>query len=455
MEFGRFLNFEKNNLFNMRFHSDFCLLLSVVLIFATVQLVFSKEPAYNGKPLSEWICCGSPNEQNEAILHIGADAVPILIHLLGSNDKDMKQVAARLESSGLREMVANDDESTITGIRETVSQAFGTLGTNAEFAIPQLIKILDSDDDDVSPYAASALGQIGPKGIEALTNALCTAEKPSTRQNIAIGLGQNGVNSNDATQLLVRLLKDKSSDVRRIAATYLGTSDGKIVIPALIPLLDDGDPLARQAAAVTLGSYGAQAKILAPKLLTLYTNNPDPSILESLKKIDLETAKNAELLLVNSEPINPLRLDYISVDLKTGLKLIAGGYYRAGLFSATNILLSKAELYDPKTRHWIETGEMKTPRFGGIAILLQNGKVLVAGGEGAEGALSSAELYDPVVGGWVKTGSLKKPHAGGKAFLKSDGKVIIYSGGWSPRVLPFNQETFNPIDGTWMAIPNK
>lgn len=443
------------NTFARRLNDMRGVMLALSLWSLTIQGVSAKEPVYNGKPLSEWICCGSPNEQDEAILHIGTNAVPILIKLLGANDKQMKWVAARLESSGLREMVASDDGGTITGIRETASQAFGTLGTNAEFAIPQLIKLLDKDDEDVTPYAASALGQIGPKGIAALTHALSTTEKASTRQNIAIGLGQNSPNSDAAAQILIVLLKDKSPDVRRVAAGYLGTRNGDVEIPALLPVLDDTDPLTSQAAAVALGSYGRQARIAAPKLLSLYTNNPDPSVLSALKKIDFETAKKAELLVINSGPLNPMRLDYAHITLKTGLELVSGGYIEAGLFSVTNIILSKAELYDPKTRHWAETGEMKTPRFGGISILLQNGKVLVAGGEGEEGALSCAELYDPLTGKWTKTGSLEKPHGGGKAILQSDGKVLIYSGGWSPSVPPSDQEIYNPVDGRWTAIANK
>ena len=52
-----------------------------------------------------------------------------------------------------------------------------------------------------------------------------------------------------------------------------------------------------------------------------------------------------------------------------------------------------------------ETGSMAVGRDNGTAVLLQNGRVLVAGGIGID-FLASAELYDPANGTWTATGSL-------------------------------------------------
>jgi Kelch motif len=52
------------------------------------------------------------------------------------------------------------------------------------------------------------------------------------------------------------------------------------------------------------------------------------------------------------------------------------------------------------------TGSMNTNRFGDTATLLPNGKVLVAGGADHNGYLASAELYDPTSGTWTNTGSM-------------------------------------------------
>src|ERR1043166_5958768 len=47
---------------------------------------------------------------------------------------------------------------------------------------------------------------------------------------------------------------------------------------------------------------------------------------------------------------------------------------------------------------WEFTGSLNSARVGHTATLLQNGKVLVAGGIDGNGALASAELYDPATG---------------------------------------------------------
>ena len=49
------------------------------------------------------------------------------------------------------------------------------------------------------------------------------------------------------------------------------------------------------------------------------------------------------------------------------------------------------------TGHFVATGKLINARRGHSAILLRNGKVLIAGGAGADGNLASMgiELYDP------------------------------------------------------------
>src|SRR5438876_5126714 len=61
---------------------------------------------------------------------------------------------------------------------------------------------------------------------------------------------------------------------------------------------------------------------------------------------------------------------------------------------------------------WTFTGAMTTPRYGHTATLLWNGKVLVAGGAGPKNcygpSIRTAELFDPATGTWSETGSLNR-----------------------------------------------
>ncbi len=113
--------------------------------------------------------------------------------------------------------------------------------------------------------------------------------------------------------------------------------------------------------------------------------------------------------------------------LQDGRVLIAGG------FGSSGGVLASAELYNPTTGTLAPTGSMARARSGHTATLLQNGFVLIAGGSGAQGvrdtSASSAELYDPRTGKFVLTGSLGAVRAAGHtATLLQDGRVLIAGG---------------------------
>ena len=91
-----------------------------------------------------------------------------------------------------------------------------------------------------------------------------------------------------------------------------------------------------------------------------------------------------------------------------------------GLMSAATLLfrpptLASAQATAPS---WRYTGILKIGRSSHTATLLQNGKLLVAGGIGN----SSAELYDPTTGTWSITGNLNTARAGHTATLLPNGK---------------------------------
>ncbi|CAF3949286.1 unnamed protein product [Rotaria sp. Silwood1] len=80
------------------------------------------------------------------------------------------------------------------------------------------------------------------------------------------------------------------------------------------------------------------------------------------------------------------RSDHTASVLENGKVLVAGG-------KDSNSILNSVELYDPSTEMWTNTGNMSTARFDHTASVLENGKVLVAGGEDSNGISNSVELY--------------------------------------------------------------
>jgi hypothetical protein len=102
------------------------------------------------------------------------------------------------------------------------------------------------------------------------------------------------------------------------------------------------------------------------------------------------------------------RTNHTATLLPNGEVLVVGGI---GVLNPQTPCLASAELYNPSTGQWRSTGSMITARFWQGATLLQNGQVLVAGGDicwgsGASSPGNSAELYNPSGGAWKATASM-------------------------------------------------
>jgi len=125
---------------------------------------------------------------------------------------------------------------------------------------------------------------------------------------------------------------------------------------------------------------------------------------------------------------------YSATLLKNGKVLIAGGmndfFSPAGRTAA-------AELYDPTTGAFTATSSMQSARDAHAAVLLNDGRVLIVGGDGATcngnfcefaGSLATAELYARSSGTFSAAGEMNVPRTGPQTVLLRTGDVLIIGG---------------------------
>jgi len=119
------------------------------------------------------------------------------------------------------------------------------------------------------------------------------------------------------------------------------------------------------------------------------------------------------------------RAGAMAVALPDGRALISGGS------DGSDRNLVSAEIYDPQTNSFSMTGSMNAPRAHGVAIFLPRiKKVLIIGGaaNGDDNDHASAELYDPATERFSQTGSMHVPRAYFNAVLLRDGRVLVMGG---------------------------
>lgn len=112
--------------------------------------------------------------------------------------------------------------------------------------------------------------------------------------------------------------------------------------------------------------------------------------------------------------------------------LANGRVLLTGCVHYPTLATTEALLYDPRIHRVTDAGNMTVPRCGNSATLLPNGKILIAGGwatpHGTPKYYASAELYDPARGTFTPTGSMHFARKYPTAILLQDGTVLILGG---------------------------
>ncbi len=177
-----------------------------------------------------------------------------------------------------------------------------------------------------------------------------------------------------------------------------------------------------------------------------------PITVQPIKQTATTTAVSPQPTNINLGTLSPVlrmnakRATHTATLLPDGKVLIAGGFRQSG---TSEIPIASAEIYDPQTNSFAQTGEMNEARAGHTATLLPNGLVLIVGGWGVNGRLSTTELYDPQAGEFRYAASKFAPRASMTTTLLQNGQLLIAGGDTVQNRPQLVAEIYDPVTNTF------
>jgi len=155
----------------------------------------------------------------------------------------------------------------------------------------------------------------------------------------------------------------------------------------------------------------------------------------------------------STAPMAHERAEPMMVRLQSGRVLVAG----AGDASMSTMPCSASvEIFHPKANRWTSAAPLPHPLCGAHALVLNDGRVLVAGGFVRRGpshihATRSAWIYRPGADLWTDTGRMRRSRAYFAMAPLPGGRVLVAGGRttWNGRPQRRSAEIYHPRTGRW------
>jgi N-acetylneuraminic acid mutarotase len=139
------------------------------------------------------------------------------------------------------------------------------------------------------------------------------------------------------------------------------------------------------------------------------------------------------------------RVGHTATLLDDGRVLVAGGFDDSAGF------LASVEIYDPASGRWEAAAALSHGRTGHTATVLEDGAVLVAGGAADGGGVAGVEVYDPAADRWTERSPMSTPRAH-HASVRIAGGAVLCTGGAAlhgPVARLASVEIYDPVLDSW------
>ena len=258
---------------------------------------------------------------------------------------------------------------------------------------------------------------------------------------LAIGCGGGGSSGRVSAADSFTVVTNMNSPRSGHTATRL--NDGRVLIaggsPGLAPagitsvlatseLFDPASKSFAQSATMAISRFGHSAVRLLDGRVLVMGGTSDCNTVFCSQTATAELFDPATESFTSTGSMLSARTGFSATLLQDGRILVAGGFSRFCRGSLSSCYLSSAELFDPASGTFSSTGSMTMPRSNATATELNNGMVLIAGGQDNSGPLSTLELFDPAKGIFTLAGNMLTPRRLHSAVALSNGDVLLAGG---------------------------
>jgi HEAT repeat protein len=209
-----------------------------------------------------------PGDLTGALVQIGEPAVPILAQALDNPD--------------------NQD------IHLGIMAALQEFGPKAQPALPALMRMLTSPDENLAQQASHTIGSVGSAAVDAvpLLQKLIMSPSNDARRHAVDALGLMGPPAKAALPMLIGLFKEDNQQLRVVAVRAVGRI-GKDAVDPLAKALEEGNEQVRLSALHALARLGPDASPALPVLHRLEGNDQPPAIRQAAQELvnSLKTQK--------------------------------------------------------------------------------------------------------------------------------------------------------------------